>query len=272
MSLADGRLSQAEVERFQQDGVVCLPGALSSEALAGCEAAWQWSMAHPGPGASDLLPGSSEGHQDLCNPSAGPVYHELAATQHLAELARQLWADESGPVWFMYEQVFHKSGGAVGRTPWHQDTSYLAISGEHLIAFWISFEPIDAAHALEFVPGSHRGTLHNTSRFDRDDPTEPIFQSDLLPRLPDIEADRERWPIQRYATVPGDVIAFHTSTLHGGGAVDEDCAERRTLTLRFFGADATSAARPGPAGPFYQDIQNLQPGQPFRHARFPRVR
>ena len=72
--------------------------------------------------------------------------------------------------------------------------------------------------------------------------------------------------------MPGDVVAFHTSTLHGGGAVDSTTPERRTLTLRFFGDDATSAERPGPAGPFYEDTRTLKPGEPFRHERFLRVR
>ena len=68
------------------------------------------------------------------------------------------------------------------------------------------------------------------------------------------------------------MVAFHTSTLHGGGPVDRSTPERRTLTLRFFGEDVVSAVRPGPAGPFYEDIQGLVHGEPFRHPRFLRVR
>ena len=80
--------------------------------------------------------------------------------------------------------------------------------------------------------------------------------SETVPNLPRIEADRDQWEIVSYDTEPGDVIAFHTSTLHGGGAVDADTPERRTLTLRYFGDDAISAERPGQAGPFYRDIKN----------------
>ena len=168
--------------------------------------------------------------------------------------------------------MFRKGGGAAGRTPWHQDTSYLALDGEHLVAFWISFEPIPRANALEFVRGSHRGVLYNTSRFDPGDPTLPITPSDDLPNLPDIEAERGAFDVVGFATEPGDVVAFHTSTLHGGGPVDRSTPERRTLTLRFFGEDVVSASRPGPAGPFYEDIQGLAPGEPFSHPRFLQVR
>lgn len=90
--------------------------------------------------------------------------------------------------------------------------------------------------------------------------------------LPNIEAERGAFDIVGFATEPGDVVAFHTSTLHGGGPVDRSTPERRTLTLRFFGEDVMSASRPGPAGPFYEDTQGLAPGAPFRHPRFLRVR
>lgn len=263
-------IDDADRQRYADDGAILLRGALSEAELARCYTAWHWSKHHPGPGASGLLPDSEHAFQDLCNPGALANYRGVVEDSPLADYAKALW--QSHDVWFMYEQVFHKSGGDVGRTPWHQDTSYLAVGGEHLIAFWISFETITAQAGLEFVRGSHRGPLFNTSRFDPTDATLPIFASDTLANLPDIEADRREWDIVSFDAEPGDVIAFHTSTLHGGGAVDPTTPERRTLTLRFFGDDAVTEARPGQAGPFYSDIRSLQPGEPFRHDRFLQVR
>ena len=255
---------------FRADGVVCLRGALDGARLNALQAAWEWSVDHPGPLASGLLQDTDSAFQDLCNPGAMAAYGTLVRRSPLADYAAGLW--DAAPVWFLYEQVFHKHGGAAGRTPWHQDTSYLALDGGQLVAFWISFDAVPRANALEFVRASHRGVLHNTSRFDPEDPTRPIFPSAELPDLPDIQARREAFDIVGFATEPGDIVAFHTSMLHGGGAVDTDTPERRTLTLRFFGEDIVSAARPGPAGPFYEDIRGLAPGQPFRHPRFLQVR
>ncbi len=261
----------AAAARFALDGVVCLRGVLDQRWLAEAQRVWRWSVDHPGPLASGLLPGQAGvAFQDLCNPRALDEYRALVTDSVLPDCAAALWG--SGDVWFMYEQVFHKRAGRAGRTPWHQDTSYLALDGRMLVAFWITFEPMPGPHALEFVRASHRGPLFNTSRFDPDDATRPLFESDTLPSLPDIEAARERYDIVRFATEPGDVVAFHTSMLHGGGAVDAQVPERSTLTLRYFGADVVSAARPGPAGPFFEDIRSLQPGAPFRHPRFVKVR
>ncbi|MEZ5596842.1 MAG: phytanoyl-CoA dioxygenase family protein [Pseudomonadales bacterium] len=261
--------SDDQIETFARDGVLFLPGLLDRHWQNACLDAWQWSISHPGPLASGLLPGSNAAFQDLCNPGARTVYGDIIHRSPLAATAASLW--RGSPVWYMYEQVFHKRDGAAGRTPWHQDTSYLAVDGDHLIGYWISFEALPATHTLEFVKGSHRGTLYNTTRFDPEDPTLPIFPSDSVPSLPDIEASRGDYDIVSWPVVPGDVIAFHTSILHGGGAVDTTVRERRTLTLRFFGADAVAARRPGVAGPFYEDIRALQPGEPFRHPRFPAV-
>ena len=264
------RLDEATIATFRRDGVCLLPQALDAQALGACESAWQWSRTHPGPLAGGMETRAAVSRQDLCHPDALGVYEDVVRNAPLADYAQALWPSDR--VWFMYEQIFHKTGGLAGRTPWHQDTSYLAVTGDHLIAFWVSFEAIPEDKALEFVRASHRGTLHNTSRFAPDDPTLPIYPSEELPRLPDIEAQRDAYDIVRFATRPGDVIAFHTSTLHGGGATDATTPERRTLTLRFFGDDARSAARPGPAGPFYDDIKDLRPGAPFRHPRFLQVR
>jgi ectoine hydroxylase-related dioxygenase (phytanoyl-CoA dioxygenase family) len=109
---------------------------------------------------------------------------------------------------------------------------------------WISFDPVAADQALEFVRGSHRGPVYDGSRFDPDDDTLPLYGEGSLSRLPDIEATRDQWPIVSWPTEPGDVLVFHPATLHGGAATTAS-RSRRTLSLRFFGSDAVIAWRPG---------------------------
>jgi len=267
-------LDVSTIERFRRDGVFLFRNALNSTELRTALSAWHWSVEHPGPSASGLVPGSDDAFQDLCNPLASAMYERVIHETPLASIAHQLWGGSA--VWFLYEQVFHKRAAHVPRTPWHQDTSYWSIRGSHLISFWISFESIPAISALEFVRGSHLGPLYNTSRFDAGDATLPLFEvatdhPGYLPPLPDIDANREQYDIVAFTTDPGDVIAFHASTLHGGGATDSNTPKRRTLTLRYFGEDCRMAHGPGPAGPFGHTTKHLAIGERLRHARFPKV-
>ena len=256
---------------YARDGAMCLRGVLDEPTLASLLAAWSWSIGNRGPLASPLIQGQDDGWQDLCNPAALDHYRDVLMQSPLADLTAALWGESD--VWFMYEQVFHKTGGAAGRTPWHQDTSYLTVTGEHLLVMWISFETLPANLSLEFVKGSHRRTLFNTSRFDPADPTTPIYDSPAMPRLPPIDARRADYDIISFGVDPGDVVVFHPSTLHGGAPTAPDHPARRTLSLRFFGRDARYEPRPGPAGPFYPQVQStLRPGDAFRHPRFLKLR
>ncbi len=253
-------------ETYERDGVVFLPQVLSRADLDAALKAYDWSLANPGPGASKIAQRTDAlFYQDLCNPGCVPAYEEMLRTSPLPALIAKLWGTPD--VWFMYEQVFLKEGGESRRTPWHQDSSYLSVGGNDLAVAWITFEAQKREDSLEFVKGSHKGTLYDGSRFDLDDETLPIYPGDELPRLPDIEARRGEFPIVSFAVEPGDVVMFHPKTLHGGAPTHAG-SRRRTLTLRFFGRNAVYEARPIPAGPRMPGLHNLTPGEPFRNDGF----
>ncbi len=248
---------------------------------------WRWrkppstgASAHPSPAANRYGGGEGTFYQDLANPKAPAAYRELLEKSNAADIAAALWGSDD--VWFMYEQVFLKEGGENRRTPWHQDSSYLPIDGSQIAVMWISFDPVAKNDSLEFVRGSHHGTMYDGSRFDPNDDTAPIYGDGSLPRLPNIEAERSRWDIVSWAVEPGDVIVFHPGVLHGGAATHRG-TRRRTLSLRFFGVDARYALRPGMSGKrrqvddpeasvFARAAAALSPGDPLRHPGFPKLR
>ncbi|MGZ5987269.1 MAG: phytanoyl-CoA dioxygenase family protein [Caulobacteraceae bacterium] len=254
-------------ETYARDGVVFLPRALDAAALAEAQAAYDWSLAHPGPGASRIPQATtSTFYQDLYNPDCLSGYRAMLQASPIPAIVADLWGTPD--VWFMYEQVFLKEGGDTRRTPWHQDSSYLAVAGEDLAVAWITFDPVPADQSLEFVRGSHRGRLYNGSRFELGDDTAPLHPRASLPRLPDIEADRAAWDIVSWAVEPGDLIVFHPAMLHGGAATGPG-QRRRTLTLRFFGERSTYDAREGGAGPRVAGFhERMVQGEPFRDPSF----
>jgi ectoine hydroxylase-related dioxygenase (phytanoyl-CoA dioxygenase family) len=254
-------------QAYARDGVVFLPEALDAAALADAEAAYDWSLAHPGPLASRIPQKTAATfYQDLYNPDCLSGYRPMLLRSPIPALVADLWGGRD--VWFMYEQVFLKEGGDTRRTPWHQDSSYLAVAGEHLAVVWITFDACAASQSLEFVKGSHRGTLYNGSRFQLDDDTAPTHPNSSLPRLPDIEAGRTAFDIVSWAVEPGDLVVFHPATLHGGAATHPG-QRRRTLTLRFFGERSHYDAREGGAGPRVAGFhERMAQGAPFRDPSF----
>jgi ectoine hydroxylase-related dioxygenase (phytanoyl-CoA dioxygenase family) len=264
------------------DGVVCVRNALDARAQELALAAYDWSLAHPSRAANTYAGGEGTFYQDLANPRALPAYRQLLTDSPVADIVADLWGVPD--VWFMYEQVFLKEGGESRRTPWHQDSSYLPVDGSHLAVMWICFDRVRKQDSLEFVRGSHRGVMYDGSRFDPSDDTAPIYGDGSLPRLPDIEAERDRWDIVSWAVESGDVIVFHPGVLHGGAATHRG-QRRRTLSLRFFGPNATYARRPGGSAAARQRIVDdpdasvfahlpatLNPGDPLRHPLFPKLR
>lgn len=261
----------ALADAYARDGVVHIPGALDAAALAQAHGAYAWSLEHPGPLASNIRQASDATfYQDLYNPDCMSGYRAMLEASPIPAIAADLWG--GGPVWFMYEQVFLKEGGEARRTPWHQDSSYLAVGGDQLAVAWITFDAVAKDDALEFIRGSHRGRLYNGSRFELGDDTAPTHPRASLPRLPDIEADRGAWDIVSWAVEPGDVIVFHPRLLHGG-APTRPGKRRRTLTLRFFGEDAVYEPREGGAGPRVPGFhERMTAGAPFRDPSFLKLR
>ncbi len=263
---------------FARDGVVCLRGLFDPQQLDALRSVYEWSLAHPSPSAN-VYAGDGRFYQDLANRAAQPVYRDVVHTTPATDAVAALWG--SRDVWFMYEQVFLKEGGDTRRTPWHQDSSYLPVDGEQIAVVWICFDPVPRERSLEFVPGSHHGPMYDGSAFDPADDTAPIYGDGSLPRLPNIEANRSAWEIVSFAVEPGDAVVFHPGLLHGGAATHKDM-RRRTLSLRYFGADAHYATRPfltdkevpeSKATSVFQLLSGrLKPGDAFRHPEFPKVR
>ena len=250
------------IAAFREQGVVHLPQVLDVDRLAALEAAHARHMAAGG---------------QMWRWREFPEYIDAASNTVIPDVVRALWGTDD--VWFMYDQVFQKTKGAyTARTPWHQDLSYLCVEGDDLAVVWITFDEIPAPESLEFVPGSHRGPLHNGFSYDPkellEDETAPLFKKGDLPRLPPIEKDRAAYDIVSFDITPGDIVVFHPGLLHGGAPVTES-AQRRTLSLRFFGDDAVYSERPSKVGPPIPEMHEaLSPGDPFRWTEdwFPKVR
>lgn len=267
-------------ERFFEDGAVLVKGCLNKEQLDRCREVYDWCVENPGPHATSMFEGTTQrSHVDNANAKAKARLDDLVASLPLGRMFAELWGSEN--VWYFAEEVFLKTGGIGARTLWHQDTSYLPWAGSHWANAWIAFESVPKKNALEIVKGSHRGTQYDGTSFrNPNDPTDPLHGGGVLPRLPDIEAERERNPqaydILSWATEPGDVVVLHPHSLHGGAPVDADFPDRHTFVFRFFGDDATYRSLPDSRFTrngllFAEQMAALKDGDPFRSSVFRKV-
>ena len=253
---------------YKRDGAVHLPGLLNPEQLDAALKSWEWSLANPTRINAPNLKrdGSPLFYADSFSSKVMLGYREMLEASPIPEACARLWGTD--PVWFIYEQVFLKEGGEVRGTPWHQDGSYIPMDGDDTAVAWITFDPLAKEESLEFVPGSHKGIMYNTSKFDPRDPTIPHDESLPLPRLPDIEAEKANWPTISWAVEPGDVVFFHFKTLHGGAATKPG-QRRRTLTLRFFGEHTHYDPKTAKSLPNMPDMATvLKPGETMRGPGF----
>lgn len=270
-------------QRYREDGAVLIKNCLNQEQLAQCRAAFDWAVANPGPHAFQIFDGTEhQTHNDNSNPNAKERLDALVATLPFGKLFAEIWGSEH--VWLFAEEVFLKAGGKAGRSPWHQDTSYLPWAGKHWGNAWITFEPVPKKNALEVVRGSHRGVQYDGTTFlNPQDPTERLHGEHAVPewpRLPDIEALRAKEPnafeTLSWASEPGDVLLLHPACLHGGAPVDADFPERHTLVFRFFGDDATFRELPTQSASgydrdgilFLEQMGQMKHGEPFRSPVF----
>lgn len=262
-----------------QDGVVILRGALTADEVARVQDVYDYGVAHPSPGAYTVYPETGATfYIDTFNAANWNEYVPAFRDTTVPDHVQRLWGSDD--VWFFYEQLFLKEGGSMRRTPWHQDSSYLPVGGDHVAVCWITLDALEAEESLEFVRGSHRGPMFNTSAFDSTDDTRPILDDLDLPRLPDVEASRDEFDIVSWAVEPGDMVVFHANVLHGGAPTSPG-RRRRTVSLRYFGDDAVYAPRQriatDPEGKrvattLASAFGAMEAGEPFRSPLFHKVR
>jgi hypothetical protein len=281
MTEAGMRVTEEMQRDLARDGAIVVRDLFTPEQLQRVRECFDYGIAHPSPMANRVFPGTADEHfNEYGNPENVDVYLSMIKELGLADFAASLWNSEN--VWFLGEELFVKSGGKAGRSPWHQDTSYMPANGPHVLNIWISFEDVPRANSLEIVRGSHLGLQYDgTSYADPADPTRPLWGDGTFPRLPDIESDRAKdpasWDILSWSVKPGDAVVLHSGTLHGGAPVTPECPTRHTLVLRFFGDDLFYRPLPTAKPDFLYDIReyddrSMTPGERFRSSYFARLR
>jgi len=260
-------VSAAQIEAFNRDGAVLLPG-LFCDWLDALSAGIERNMREPGEfAAENTTPGESgRFFDDYCNWNRIPEFEQIIFESPAAKAAAALM--QSKRVQIFHDHVLVKEPGTTRATPWHQDAPYYFVDGEQTVSFWIPVDPVDQA-TLRMIVGSHKWEkLVLPTRWLSE---EDFYASEegYLP-VPDPDKEPAKFPTVEWAMQPGDAVAFHFKTVHGARG-NMSKTQRRALSLRFVGDDARYAERPGPTSPPYPG-HDMQAGQVLREDWFPFIR
>jgi ectoine hydroxylase-related dioxygenase (phytanoyl-CoA dioxygenase family) len=260
-------VSQEDIQFFQENGAVCIRNLFSKDELALLEAGIEENLRNPSERAKVASNENDPGwfFEDFCNWNSIQQYRDFIFSTRVGKVAAQLMGGNE--VRLYHDHLLVKEPGTVQKTPWHQDQPYYNIEGAMNCSMWLPVDPVPRESTLEFIAGSHKGPWLMPRTFK--DNHASWFPEGSLADLPDIEADRSKWPILGWELEPGDALFFHMLTLHAAGGVSGK-SRRRAFSLRFMGDDITHAPRPWRTSPEFPAIKDTIPaGSPMNHEIFP---
>jgi Phytanoyl-CoA dioxygenase (PhyH) len=260
-----GRMLTAdELQRYRDDGVIILKGAVDPSWISIIEAGVEEARRQPSLLSRFMTRRLRGFEMDIFLWKRVDLLRDTIYYGPFARWAQQLMG--SREVRFFYDQMFNKEPGADVPTPWHQDLSFWPIRGEQICSFWIPLDPVDKrSSGLYFVRGSHKWAQRYKA-------ISPGYVAAIVdPRLddvPDINASPGKYDLVRWDMEPTDILMFHPLTLHGSYG-NTTTRRRRALALRWAGDDVVYAPHPMRLPIYYQ--HDAKPGGPLRGGAFPRI-
>jgi len=261
-------ITESQVQEYFNNGAILIKDAFDLEWLSILGEGMEKNRKDPGPYACQYTPKDDLGdfYDDYCNWDRFDEYKSFVFNSPAAEIAGRL--TRSHQVRIFHEHILVKEPNTSELTPWHQDQPYYCVDGEQVCTIWLPLDPVPKEYGLEFVSGSHTwGKMFTPKKFLTHD--EYDYQSSSFKPIPDIETNRDKYKILSWDLEPGDCIAFHFKTLHGGAGNPRRHTRRRAFSVRWIGDDVIYAERPGEISPPFPELKSFKQDDPLDHPLFP---
>lgn len=260
-------VSDNDIVEFQRVGAICLRNLISPSQIELLQEGVEFNLAYPSSRVKIASLPDDPGLfiEDFCTWQNNPFYTRFIFESPLAEIAARFMQSKTSRLY--HDHLLVKEPGTRQATPWHQDQPYYNIDGKQNCSFWIPIDPVPRESALEFISGSHLGSWFMPRSFM--DKQAKWFPAGSLEELPNIEAERERFPIIGWELNPGDMICFHMLTLHAAPGVSNK-TRRRVFSVRFLGDDVRHAPRPWVTSPAFPGLEEkIEAGAKMDDELFP---
>ena len=191
------RLSEAEIERYRQDGYLCPVPVLSADRALGYRQKLEAAAAALGGG----LPGELRHKPHLTTLWA----------QELIRLPAVLDAVEDviGPDILCWESVlFAKPPQSPDFVAWHQDITYWGLGEDDVVTAWIALSPsTPESGCMQVVPGTHTSAVVAHK--------ETHVPGNMLSRGQEIAVEVDRTQVVDLVLQPGQMSLHHVKIFHG---------------------------------------------------------
>ncbi|CAF2653874.1 unnamed protein product [Rotaria sp. Silwood2] len=266
---ANSIITDSLINEYKQNGVVCIRQLLTNNEIDLLRQGIDENLTHPSSRFKVASQSDDTGRfvEDFRTWENNSYYKQFIYESPCAAVAGLLMESSISRVY--HDHLLVKEVNTKQITPWHQDQPYYNIEGNQTCSFWIPVDPVSRYSTLEFIAGSHReGRWFMPRTFMNSEAK--WFPEGTLEEIPDIEANRDAFPIIGWSLEPGDVIAFHMLTLHGARGTMVNEGRRRVFSVRFLGDDVKHSPRTWATSPDFSDItQQIKPGASMDHPRFP---
>jgi Phytanoyl-CoA dioxygenase (PhyH) len=215
--------TQAELERWVDEGFLILEGQLSSEQVDEVNAEIQRLFDEGIVKYHPLSPRVMNAFEHSPAIDAGVEDPELLRLLSFV-LGRQA-------VLFQTINFFSGSQQAAHSDSFHMTTE----PPGYLAAIWVALEDVEPGSGpLFYYPGSHRFPYVMTEDLGERRPDEHSKEDSYSRRIGELIAERGIEPVEFYAR-KGDLLIWHANLLHGGRGIEREGSTRKSLVAHYFG-------------------------------------
>jgi len=246
-------VTEADIERFDQDGAIVLRDVFSQEWVQKVKEGIQINLANPSKYSEKLALKEGQGayFNDYCNWQTIQQFKDFAFNSPAAEIAAKLMNSQYSV--FYHEHVLNKEPGTEKKTPWHQDQAYYPVDGFKVLSIWMPVDPVSQKASVKFIRGSHKwGKWFHPRKFASEN-NYPVENEDsdgkIFHNVPVEEIESGKFEVLSWACDPGDCVVFHGMTIHGAKGNHSTSVERRVLSTRWVGEGTTISRRPWTVSP-----------------------
>ncbi len=223
-------LTQAQKDKYANDGYLVVEGVLTPEQLASLRAKIHELQTAPVDAKDGVRRETEGGTGPLRKLNAlvpvSEFFKGLASLSSITDIACEL-TDNAKQLWMYSDQVFMKPAKCGSEKPLHQDNSYFAVEPmTQGITCWLAIDDATPENGcMRYIPKSHKLGL--------------VPHRELGSALHLTPDDPKYMGTEIHVPIPaGAAIFHHLCTMHSSGANTSD-KPRRAWALHYVNGDAT---------------------------------